>query len=296
MSSHNRQLSINRGQKLFACRICRRTHPLRICRKFLNMNTTERKEVVKKYGYCSNCLAHSHSQGSCFTKTGCKYCQKKHHSLLHMHPRLSPTSSRVPSSRYSSKRTSSRSAKWPNSAQQHLHAPLPETATTNITSLAALFKQNTVTLLPTAIVKIEANGTVQSARCLVDSGTKTSCISKRFVEKHNLTTLELDEDVMCPITLHSYTDSKFKLNTVLKVNNRISVRTPAETLPESVRCHFQHYVLADTHFYKSSSIDIILGANLYSHVICDGTSIRVGLPSTQNTVFGVVICGNLPVN
>lgn len=71
-----------RTTSIFACRICRKTHALKYCWRFRNMNTTQRMEAVKKYGYCPNCLAHSHSQGSCFTTTGCGYCQKRHHSLF----------------------------------------------------------------------------------------------------------------------------------------------------------------------------------------------------------------------
>lgn len=279
----------------FICRLCRKVHGLKACWRFRDMNTMERRAVVKKYGYCPNCLAHSHSQGSCFTKTGCGYCSGRHHSLLHIHSRLQqrPTSA------------TGTELHLPTAASTYEAEKKPSTATTQgsanttsgldtmkkSTSLTAILHQNLATLLPTALIKIDGKTKNYYARCLLDSGSRMSCISKRFVEKIELTTLELDNEIICPVTLWSCVDSHRKIDVTLRVNNRITTRTPKESLPDSIKGHFTNVVLADKHFYKSSSVDIILGVDVYSKIISDGIFIRAGLPTAQNTIFGVVLFG-----
>lgn len=282
-------------QSAFVCRLCRQVHSLKSCRRFRDMNTLERREAVKKYGYCSNCLAHSHSQGTCFTRTGCGYCHGRHHSLLHVHSRLQESSS-IKTQNASERPTTSAAAR----SSKKSAAPVTNSSrtatstsgsTTNIKSLTAILQQNVSTLLPTALVTIDGKNGKHYARCLLDSGSRMSSISKRFVEKLGLTSLELDDETICPITLWSCVDAKLKIEATLRVNNRITTRTPKESLPESIKASFKNLVLADKTFYKSSSIDIILGVDIYSKIILDGLFVRAGLPTAQNTIFGIVLYG-----
>lgn len=134
-----------------------------------------------------------------------------------------------------------------------------------------------------------------AVRCLLDSGSKISCISKGLVDKYQLITLELDGEVICPLSLHSNIDSGYTLEVTLRVNSRICSTTPSETLPTSVRKHFENLVLADKSYYKSSSVDLILGVDIFSRIIKDGSFIRTGLPSALNTVFGVIIFGTISI-
>lgn len=274
----------------FACRICRRIHPLKYCWRFRNMNITERMAVIKKYGYCSNCLAHSHSQGTCFTKTGCGYCHKRHHSLLHMHPKLQESSKR--NSQQASNSTSTSPNKRPTTSRQSdFLSSSKACSATSTTSLTAILQQNVATLLPTALVMIEAKDGKHYARCLLDSAARNSCIAKRFVDKLGLTTLELDKETICPLTLWSSVDPSYKIDATLRVNNRITTITPKETLPSSIKSSFQNFVLADKNFYQANSIDMILGVDIYSRVITEGIFIRSGLPTAQNTSFGIILYG-----
>lgn len=215
-------------------------HPLKRCYRFLNMNTTERGDAVRKYGYCSNCLAHSHSQGSCFTKTGCRYCNRQHHSLLHIHPRLQQSSPKICSTslKHSTSRectfsstSNQRSTSKANSKGEHFSAT-NTSASSSVTSLTAILKQNAVSLLPTALVKISAKDGKHYARCLLDSASGMSIISKKFLDKLGLTTLELDDEIISPVTLWSRADTTFKLEATLRVQNRIAITTPRKSLPE----------------------------------------------------------------
>lgn len=58
------------------------------------MSTNERNSVVRKYEYCINCLAKSHTFRRCKSKHTCFRCQHYHHTLLHRatKPRIAPPS------------------------------------------------------------------------------------------------------------------------------------------------------------------------------------------------------------
>lgn len=269
----------------FLCRICRKPHSLKRCYRFLEMNVCKRQEVVRTYGYCKNCLAHTHSQGSCFTKTGCRNCHKHHHTLLHTHARLDkPVQSTAHTTTSDSKKQEKVSKTQPIS-----------TSTSENTSLCAILKQNSVTLLPTVLVSIDTKKGKSVVRCLLDSGSRTSCISSKTIEKMSMTTLALEDETICPLTLSSIHDSDIQIEVILKMNNRIAINTPNKSLPSSFKKKFHNIILADTKFYKTAPVDIILGVDIYSRVIREGVLNRDGLPTAQNTIFGWAFYGLCPI-
>lgn len=280
---HNSKSTINK-RKPFVCRICQRSHPLRTCRKFLAMNITDRISAVRTHKYCRNCLAHDHSQGSCFTKHGCRTCNKFHHTLLHINTRLVEDSS--------SSSSESRSCSPPTTSQRaRSRATSPSTSIqSKPSSLTAILRQNTTILLPTVLVKIDTKNC--HARCLLDSGSFFSRISKRLVEKLNLTTLTLQEETICPLTLKSRFDSTSKIEGTFRVDNRLTLQTPIRSLPESFKKHFRDLFLADSNFYESAGIDVVIGVDLYPKVICDGAISKTGLPTAQSTIFGWAVYGS----
>ncbi|XP_075167684.1 uncharacterized protein LOC142239804 [Haematobia irritans] len=259
-----------------------KTHPGQKIICLQGLSSTSRVEVmleVQKNEFCGK----NGSYGSCFSKTGCGYCHKRHHSLLHVHTRLQQSTSNTSNrskeraSTVETPSTSSSSASACNARKQPANTSVP-----TFTSLTAILKQNAATLLPTALVKIGAKDGKHTARCLFDSASKMSCISKRFVEKFSLLTLELDNEIICPVTLWSCVDSNFMLETTLRVNNRITTITPKKTLFDSVRTHFNNLMLADKYFYKASTIDIVLGVDVLSRVVRDGIFVRAGLHKIQH--------------
>ncbi|XP_065364585.1 uncharacterized protein LOC135961628 [Calliphora vicina] len=271
----------------FPCRICKRPHPLRTCRKFLAMNINDRIRAVREHRYCSNCLAHDHSHGTCFSGLGCKHCHKFHHTLLHVNPRLVkdllPRRSRSRSRSPSPQRPST--SKKNRSSRPKEEDSLPSTSKS--ASLTSILRQNTLVLLPTVLVKVSST----HARCLLDSASTVSRVSKKFVDKLDLTAFTLREETICPITLKSRFDSSSKIEGTFRVDNRIALRTPSESLPENYKNHFRDMFLADSKFNESGSIDIIIGADLYPKVIREGFFSKTGFPTAQSTIFGWTIYG-----
>ncbi|KAH8335095.1 hypothetical protein KR074_006871, partial [Drosophila pseudoananassae] len=72
-----------RGTQSYRCRVCNGIHPLKKCRRFLRLSAEERLRAALANRYCSSCLAHEHSDGSCRRGDGCKTCGQDHHTLLH---------------------------------------------------------------------------------------------------------------------------------------------------------------------------------------------------------------------
>lgn len=76
--------------------------------------------------------------------------------------------------------------------------------------------------------------------------------------------------------------------------SQITEAIPSTHLTSSVRCRYQHLLLADKDFNILTRIDVIFGANvfpsfIYSH---DGFEHYVGIPSASNPKLGRIIFGS----
>lgn len=272
--------SVEKQRLAYSCHICHTRHPLRLCRKFMGMSTSGRLSVVEKYKYCKNCLAHEHSHGSCFSSQGCKKCHKRHHTLLHP----------------STERTQHQRRPQPEGHAQPTDRAHPEatpSATNGISAktLSSLIRQNTIVLVPTVVVRISDGKVKLTARCLLDSGSTVSRVLKRLTDSKNLTTLTLDKESLCPLTLTSRFDSARKVEAMMKVDSRVNIKTPSKDLPADFKDNYVNLCLADSKFYERSTIDIIIGADLYTKIVIEGTISRPGLPTAINTIFGWAIYG-----
>jgi hypothetical protein len=65
------------------CKVCRKNHPLRYCRKFKKFDVEHRLRVVIKHHYCARCLSSDHTAPRCLSSMSCGKCSKNHHTLLH---------------------------------------------------------------------------------------------------------------------------------------------------------------------------------------------------------------------
>ena len=71
----------NRG--LPTCPICKTKHLLVRCEKYQQMTPQQRREVLKQYGHCYNCLRTDHGVTKCTLQRRCKECNSKHHISIH---------------------------------------------------------------------------------------------------------------------------------------------------------------------------------------------------------------------
>ena len=70
--------------ELAICRYCNaRDHVIFRCEEFLQKAFTERKQAVKQYRLCFNCLGKGHGVKDCPSKSRCRKFAGRHHTLLH---------------------------------------------------------------------------------------------------------------------------------------------------------------------------------------------------------------------
>ena len=62
-------------------------HPLYTCKKFLDFTPEERRKTIAKAQICYNCLHFYHLAKNCTYRSKCKFCNKRHHALLHVNER-----------------------------------------------------------------------------------------------------------------------------------------------------------------------------------------------------------------
>ena len=71
------------------CITCNAEHPLYLSTGFKKLTLEKKLDVVKRNKLCYNCLSSRHLSSTCKSKSNCKECGAKHHTLLH---NMSPTS------------------------------------------------------------------------------------------------------------------------------------------------------------------------------------------------------------
>ena len=70
--------------ELAICQYCNaRDQVIFCCEEFLQKAFTEWKQAVKQYTLCFNCLGKGHVVKDCPSKSRCRKCAGRHHTLLH---------------------------------------------------------------------------------------------------------------------------------------------------------------------------------------------------------------------
>ena len=78
----------NGPKKVHKCPIDEKEHYVGKCPKFLAMTVAERIDEIKKQGLCFNCLSDDHTSKDCQSKSTCRECKGKHHTLIHENKRF----------------------------------------------------------------------------------------------------------------------------------------------------------------------------------------------------------------
>jgi len=65
-----------------SCVLCRGNHPLYRCKQFRKASSQQRLNLIKQNQLCFNCLGNSHRTSQCKVEWRCKFCSRKHNSLL----------------------------------------------------------------------------------------------------------------------------------------------------------------------------------------------------------------------
>lgn len=276
--NYKKEVMVSLSAQNSKCLHCNGNHRIYYCRKFLELKPKERIDKIHRLGACLKCLNPGHKLKDCKSKFNCRKCDgENHNTLLHF---KKPEDSKH-------ERASSSSAK---------EAPL-------VSNHAAKVEQNFV-LLSTAIINIKNNlGNSIQARVLLDSGAQSNFISEEFANKLNLKVkkanipvtgihnkiLNIKSKVELNIT-SSYSEYERKIECLIlpEVTGnlpQISFQKKDAGIPSGLQ-------LADPNFNITSSIDLLLGAEIFWEVL-HTDRIRIGDAglTLQRTELGWLVSG-----
>lgn len=255
------------NSKAVSCPMCKENHFIFQCDTFRKLPVQDRIKKAQTYNVCLNCLRPGHYVQKC--KLGhCKYCSEKHNTLLH-------TDKESPS-------------------------------TQNIVLSVNHLNTSKVVILSTALVKVsDAEGNLHDARVLLDNGSTANFVSEDFCRKQRIHTYPIKSQVKginnqssacshgCTILLKSG-HSDFEIELDCYVISKVSSSIPNTLIHTENICLPSNIVLADPNFYTPSSIDILVGAEIFWGII-GMTRISLGknMPTLVDSQFGWIVTGIL---
>ncbi|XP_062556914.1 uncharacterized protein LOC134221744 [Armigeres subalbatus] len=198
------------------CAACKQDHFLFQCEVFRNQTPHQRFDLVKRSNLCINCIKVTNLAKNCNSGC-CKYCQKKHHTLLHLPSSASLTTTGTPSHSQPIEQTfpvhetspylplapsvprfngvpgvTSVDRSFSQSSPSEIVPRLPSSGivtppSTSCQTVSPIIIGESTVILFTALVNIYDNlGNRQVARALLDSGSQSSFISESMCQRLSL--------------------------------------------------------------------------------------------------------------
>ncbi|XP_058128506.1 uncharacterized protein LOC131292787, partial [Anopheles ziemanni] len=181
------------------------------------------------------------------------------------------------------------------------------TANLQRTFAAAMERAPTQVLLQTAIINIvDSFGLVHPARALLDSASQPDMISSQLAHRLRLkrkkvnvmlqgagqSTRPLKESVHAKIASRT---KQFEVGVEFLIVDKLMANLPLRDVNTTSWNIPSELILADPEFYKSSAIDIILGARHYAAFFEGSAQLKLAptLPTLQESVFGWVVTGSI---
>ncbi|XP_050340229.1 uncharacterized protein LOC126766506 [Bactrocera neohumeralis] len=266
---------------------------------------------MKKYGYCYNCLAISHSYKNCVTKFSCRKCHKKHNTLIHRESSFRPESTpEIPNVISSNPENASSTALPTQSTNTNRQSYTTTIQSTKSSTQDPPNPSRKQILLGTAMVQVEHNGQRYSARALIDSGSEATFISRRLQRSLDIPTHSVSAQVtglnnavsatptsICEITLCSPLNINYKLSAQAFILNSLTDNLPSYPIDPKQCLKNLGFALADTQFHKHRPVDFLIGSDIYPSILLNGVKRNVlGSLLAQETEFGWILSGPITQN
>ncbi|XP_048485432.1 uncharacterized protein LOC125490391 [Plutella xylostella] len=310
----------SRPKKL--CLMCNANHPIYSCQKFLDISLDSKLKLIAENKLCRNCLRSGHAVDDC--RFGpCKRCNKKHNSIIHVDD--SPSSQSVVTIHAVTEKSvplrfqeSADRVNDPSTVTSFTTCAVPFSDTeTNHSSHSQIQAHNAHThtqavkpvlaqpvLLSTALVEVaDVHGRLHTARALLDSGSQRCFITKSFCELLGAQLIQSTHEIRgvgdsvtqctqtCVIDIKSHVNTYTKTIQCYVLPKITSTMPPVCELSAQQFCIPDHIQLADPTFLDSKQIDILIGADQFWNLLCDGKiRLRKG-PYLQSTKLGWIISG-----
>ncbi|XP_029678544.1 uncharacterized protein LOC115244758 [Formica exsecta] len=222
----------------------------------------------------------------CRSKYSCRVCHKKHHSMLHVDSDSSSSRTIMPD----------------------CSSPQPSGSTPEVNSLIASTRKRSPLLLTTTWVTVRCpSGRTAVIRALLDQGSEMTFISESLAQLLRVKRIRMPISVSAVGGINAGT---FQHATHIFISHRESLApslsttalilkslisyTPRRHVDLSSLSYLSDLPRADSDPTSSDTINLIIGADLYSDIIRDGVHKgSIGQPFAQNSIFGWIISGPL---
>lgn len=267
------------------CNYCQAEHLIYHCKSFLALPTSQRISEIRKRKICLNCLRSSAHLANKCPSGNCKICHFKHNTLLY----VSDSSSQA-SERESAKSNEQKSIETHSAVATHASSQFGSTNT----------------ILSTAILyAFDRQGSPKPCRALLDCGSQATFISKKFLSALGLKPKTLNMSIsgvngsclnstqVVQLTLQSRLRSYTAITECI-VAEKVTDRIPAFALKRKAFNFPRNIKLTDPKFHLSSEVDMLIGAELFWHILCVG-QIKAFQehPMLQKTRLGWILAGPL---
>jgi hypothetical protein len=274
------------------CSVCAGDHHIYKCPDFVSKTPRQRFEVVKSRRLCINCLRSSHQSKSCPSKSSCRSCMEKHHTMLHFNKNSTQNSSTT------SQPSSS------NSIETNSSAPnVPNSQLTTLTSSIG----NKIVLLATAVIEVkDMHGNFHRVRVILDNCSQGGFITQKCLRRLGLRFTPSKMHVKginpgaesispgfseCLIRPRNSSIEQQKI--IAHVLPNITGDQPSNPVDISRWKHISNLNLADPEFNSPHRVEMLLGGDVYATLLRPGVLLGTnpGEPAAINTIFGWVING-----
>lgn len=273
------------------CSFCKQDHTIYKCSEYHNRTPNDRSLFVKQNKLCTNCLSSQHSIYKCRSKSTCHFCHERHHSSIHVNKDLTKNYSSSDNLQVSSQTTQ----------------PLPSTSKSpDISTFSGMMSSAVGVLLSTAIVEVsDSYSNFQKVRVILDSGSQTSYITEKCANRlglsrfscslsiqglGNMTNMTSKSGVTCKIKPVGKISPIFTIDAV--VLPKLCANMPVSKLNHTHWVHLNNIQLADDSFHKPAPVDMLLGADIFPHILKEGRVIgHANEPVAINTIFGYILMG-----
>lgn len=304
----------------FNCQLCSKDHLIYNCPNFLSKTPEERFNLAKKYKWCINCLGSRHSTNNCSSKGSCRLClsPRRHHTLLHFSNKPTTTTNGEAASQQNLSRLqpnyddSSQNPTALNSNAQYSNAHNSNTQSflaQNVGYSSAVMNSvndtSSTILLATALVDVlDSRGWPQPVRVLLDSASQSHFMSSKCCTRLGLSRKKLSvnihgvgqssahasEGVSCSFKPRNQPHPLFSIDALILP--QICTNLPSVTISDKKNSGFSELKLADPNFHVSQPIDMLLGADIFAHILKGTAPIHeFNNPVALDTIFGWIIMG-----
>lgn len=256
------------------CVYCKGSHRIFDCISFKAKSVNDRKSFVDNLKLCSSCLRSGHATGRCRLPGSCRYCKKRHNTLLH---------------------TEDESNSRPSQGK----------------AIVMAAHTSPEVLLCTALVTLSNPDTKQSlsVRAVLDCGSQSSFITEAVKSKLKLPIQPSDINIVgigdsfikqsterCSLQLSSKNTTPFSVTMSCLVLPSICGKVPKYPC-NILHVDLSNFNLADPKFNEPAAIDLLIGADLFWDLIgSDQHSLGDKQPILRSSKLGWLIAGPMLID